>query len=154
MLRFSSHFTLCFFVFAQYQASILEKKLRSVALSWDSEQLSVDWETWVPPVFQDRNFLWRLTRNLLVSANPEFAIDSESWDSTLVAQTIHQFLLVMFGLLLRNNFLQILEFLANLSPNFLGRVYSLFPILLSCIFCFFVPDQPIDSLVVAVIVGT
>ena len=60
-------------------------------------------------------------------------------------QLIHQFLLVSLGLFLRNKILLVLDFL--------GRVYSSFPILHTSLSYLFEPDQPIDSPVVAVIVG-
>ena len=64
-----------------------------------------------------------------------------------------QFLLVQLDPLLRNKFFSILQFIGNLLRNFLGRVCSSFPILNTTLYSVFEPDQPIDSPVVAVIVG-
>ena len=74
-------------------------------------------ETWVAPE------LLHLTRNLLCSVNPEFesTIDSQSWDSSLDAKTIHQWLLVLLGLFLRNKLFSIFQFLGNLLHDLLGR---------------------------------
>ena len=77
-----------------------------------------------------------LTKNFVCSVNPEFesTSDSLSWDSYLDAKTIHQFLLVLLDLFLRNKFFSILQFLSNLLLDFLGRVYSSFPILHTSLF--------------------
>ena len=107
---------------------------------------------------QDRKILLRRPRNSLCSAIPESepSFDSRFWDSSLDAETIHQFLLVLLDLFLRNRFFSILQFLDNLLldffseesvPHFQSSIQDYF-------FCLFEPDQPIDSLVVAVIVGT
>ena len=48
----------------------------------------------------------------------------------------------------------LLNFLAILCLIVSEEVYSSFPILHASLFCLFEPDQPMDSLVVAVIVGT
>ena len=69
------------------------------------------------PLVQDRKFLSHLTRSLLCSVNPELEsaiTDSRSLDSSLRAEIIHQFLLVLLGLFLRNKFFSILQFLGNL----------------------------------------
>ena len=98
--------------------------------------------TWVAPELPDSG-----------SQTPEFEpiIDSQSWDSSLDAKTIHQLLLVLLGLFLRNKLLFIVQFLGNLLLDFLGRVYSSFPTRHTSLF--YEPGQPIDSPVVAVIVG-
>ena len=61
---------------------------------------------------------------------------------------------MLLGVFLRNKFFSILQFLGNLLRDFLGRVHSSFPNLHTILFHLFELDQPIDSLVVAVIVGT
>ena len=63
-------------------------------------------------------------------------------------------MLVLFDLFLRNKFFSSLQLLGNLSLDFLGRtVSSSFPILHTGFFCLFEPEHPIESPVVAVIVG-
>ena len=62
--------------------------------------------------------------------------------------------LACLALFLRNKFFSILQFLGNLSVDFLGRAHSSIPILHRSLFYLFEPDLPIDSLVVAEIVGT
>ena len=72
----------------------------------------------------------------------------------LMAQTIHQFLLVLLESgSSQQIFSEFLQFLGNLLLDFLGRLYSSSPIIHTSLFCLFESDQPIDSPVVAVIVG-
>ena len=94
--------------------------------------------------FLDRKILSHLTRNWLCSVNPDIGStsDSQSQDSS-----------VLLGLFLRNKFFPFFQFLGNLLLDFLGRVCSSSPIHHASLLYLFDPDQPIDSLVVAVIVG-
>ena len=80
-------------------------------------------------------------------------IDSQSQDSSLDAKPIHQFLLVLLDLFLRNKVFSILQLLGNLSLDFLERVYFSIEITHTNLFSLFEPDLRIDSLVVAEIVG-
>ena len=65
--------------------------------------------------------------------------------SSPVAWTIHQFLVVLLHLPLRNKFFSILQFLANLLRDFLGRVCFSFQILRVNSSFLFEPDLPIGS---------
>ena len=75
--------------------------------------------------------------------------------ASLVAWTIGQLLSVWPYLFLRHKFFSMLQFLGNLLLDFLGCVRSSFSNTphTSC-FCLIEPDQPMDSPVAAVIVGT
>ena len=131
---------------------------RSEARFWDSEQWRVDWERWSLEncsVIEDRNIVSHLRRNLLCSVHRESEpiIDSQLQDSSLDAYTIHQFLLVQLDEILRNSFSSILQFWENLLRGFQGRVYSNFRSLDANLSSLFEPDQPIDLLDVAQIVG-
>ena len=100
--------------------------------------------------FRIAKILSHLTENLLCSVNPEFesTIDSQSQDSFFGALSIHQFFLVLLGLLfLRNKF-----FFGKMLLDFLGGIYSSFPFLQTSLFYFFESDQPFDSPVPAGIV--
>ena len=66
-----------------------------------------------------------------------------------------QFLLVLLDLFLRNKFFSILQFVGNLSLNFSDESVPHFQFSLQAsLFGLFESDQPIESPVVAVIVGT
>ena len=141
--------------FLQYQISILEREVAEfLELLKRPEVCRGSLQSC--SLFQDREIPSRLTRNSLCSVNPEFesTFDSRSRDSSLDAYTTYRFLLVSLDLLLRNTFFSILQFLGNLLLDVIGRVYSSFPILHTNLFCLVELDQPIDSPVVAVTIGT
>ena len=147
-----------FLKYSQYSVYRAAIQTRGKALFSDSEQSKVDWERVSLQncfLFQDRKILAYLTNKLLCFVNPEFEsnFNSQSYDSSLDAKTIHQFLLVLLDLFLRNKFFSILQFLGNILLDFPGRVHCSFPILQTRLFLS-EPDQPIDSSVVVVIVGT
>ena len=62
-------------------------------------------------------------------------------------------ILACLALFLRNKFFSILQFIGNILHDFLGRVCLSIPILHTSLFHLFKPDLPIDSLIVAEIVG-
>ena len=62
-------------------------------------------------------------------------------------------MLVQLVMFLRNKFFSILQVLGNLLRDFLGRVYFSIPILHTSLSYLCEPDQPIISLVVAVVAG-
>ena len=106
-------------------------------------------------LFQDRKFLSRRTRKLFCSVKPDFesTTESQSLEFFLGAWTIHNFLLVLFNLLLRNKLFLILQFLGNLLRDSFGRIFSSLAILHTALFYLCERDQPIDSVVVALIFG-
>ena len=102
------------------------------------------------PWFRIVNMLLHLTRNLLCSVIPksEAIIDSRSQDSSLYAWTIHQFLLVLLDLFLRNKFFSILQFLGNLLHGLLAE----FQFSIQAYFYLSESDLPIDLLDVTEVV--
>ena len=96
------------------------------------------------------------TRNLLCSVIPksESTTDSLSWDSSLDAPLINSsFLACPARSVSSQQILLYSSFFGNLLRDFLGRVHSSLPTLHTNLSSPFEPHQPIDSPVVAVIVG-